>query len=216
MKYDVLKPALGVAAALAVLAMPVQAQNPNPYMQPDDSWIRIDGTVDRVWEDAFTLDYGDGKVTVEMDDGDRDADAYVLRAGDKVSVSGRVDDDLFEVTTIEAGQVYVENLGTTFYSSAVDEEDWLVSINPPLEISSTELRGTVTDVDEDSFDLRVGTREVTVSTREMSYDPLDDEGYQRIETGDYVAVTAHLSAGFFEGHKIVADHVTTLYDRTLS
>jgi len=206
----------GFIAAAALFALPASAQN--PYTQADDSWINIEGTVDRVWKDAFTLDYGDGTVTVEMDDGDRDADAYILKKGDNVSVSGRVDDDLFEVTTIEAGRVYVENLGTNFYSSAADEEDWLVSINPPLEISRAEIRGTVTNVDDvdGSFSLRMGAREVTVETRDLGYDPLDDEGYQRIEPGDYVSVTAELEDGFFEGEEIVADHITTLYDKTAS
>lgn len=216
MRSKLWTPLLGLVAAAAVLAAPARAQN--PYTQADDSWINIEGTVDEVWRDAFTLDYGDGKVTVEMDDGDRDADAYILREGDEVSVSGRVDDDLFEITTIEAGRVYVENLGTNFYSSAADEEDWLVSIDPPLEISRAEIRGTVTAVDEmdGTFTLRMGGREVTVETRELGYDPLDDEGYQRIETGDYVSVTAHLEDAFFEGQQIVADHITTLYDQTAS
>lgn len=207
---------LGVIVAGAMFALPANAQN--PYMRPDDSWINIEGTVDRVWKDAFTLDYGDGTVTVEMDDGDRDADAYVLERGDTVAVSGRIDNDIFEVTTIEAGRVYVENLGTNFYSSAADEEDWLVSINPPLEISRAEIRGTVKDVDEsdDSFTLRVGEREVTIETDRLDYDPLDDEGYQRIEPGDFVAVHTRLESGFFEGHEIMADDITVLYDETLS
>ena len=214
MRSTLLTPLLGLVAAAALLVAPAEAQN--PYMQPDDSWIRIDGTVDRVWEDSFSLDYGDGMVLVEMDDSDRDADAYVLRKGDKVAVSGRVDDDLFERTTIEAGRVFVENLGTHFYSSAADEEDWYDTINPPLEVSRTELRGTVTAVGDDRFTLRIGERDVTIETHEMPYDPLDDEGYQRIERGDYVSVGTRIDARFFEGQEIVADHITLLYDRTLS
>lgn len=214
MRYPIWTPLAALAVAATLQATPVHAQN--PYNQPDDSWINIEGEVTQVWEDAFTLDYGSGTVTVEMDDGDRDADAYVLKAGDKVSVSGRIDDDLFEYTTIEAGRVYVENLGTSFYASSADEEDWLVSIDPPLEISSTELRGTVASVGDDSFELLVGTREVTVKTDEMPYDPLDDMGYQQIERGDFVHVKAHIESDFFEGHEIVAEHVTTLYDASVS
>lgn len=169
MTNPVLKPALGLAVATAVLAAaaPARAQDANPYGQLDDSWINIEGEVDRVWKDAFTLDYGDGVVTVEMDDGDRDADAYVLRRGDKVAVSGRIDDDLFETTTIEAGRVYVENLDTNFYSSTADEEDWLVGVHPPLDTYRTEIRGTVTSVGDMSFNMRVGTHDVTVHTYEL-------------------------------------------------
>lgn len=46
--------------------------------------------------------YGNGSITVEMDDGDRDADAYSLDEGDNVTVYGMIDDDLFESATIEA------------------------------------------------------------------------------------------------------------------
>ena len=73
-------------------------RNRSPYTQPDDSWISL-------------------SVTVEMDDGDRDADAYKLLPGDKVNVVGKIDDNLFELISIEASSVYVEKLGTTFYAS---------------------------------------------------------------------------------------------------
>ena len=60
----------------------------NPDMTPDDGWISISGSVADVERDAFELNYGDGSVTVQMDDGDRDADAYALLPGDKVRVIG--------------------------------------------------------------------------------------------------------------------------------
>jgi hypothetical protein len=47
----------------------------DPYEQPDNAWLSIRGRVETVTADSFTLDYGDGIVTVEMEDGDRDADA---------------------------------------------------------------------------------------------------------------------------------------------
>ena len=86
--------ALIVTVAVALLvAPPLMAED--PYTQPDDTWISISGTVDSVSQDLFTLDYGDGTVIVEMDDGDRDADAYKLALGDEVTVYGLVDDDFF-------------------------------------------------------------------------------------------------------------------------
>ena len=48
------------------------AQDPNPYMRPDDTWISINGTVQDITRNSFGLNYGDGVVIVEMDDGDRD------------------------------------------------------------------------------------------------------------------------------------------------
>jgi len=120
----------------------------DPYAQTDETWISIDGTVEAVKPNQFTLDYGQGIITVEMDDGDRDADAYKLLKGDKVTVNGRIDADLFQMTTIEASSVYVESLGTYFYASARDEEDF-VTIVSPVEVARTVLQGTVTGVDDD-------------------------------------------------------------------
>ena len=68
----------------------------NPYAKPDNSWISIHGTVTSVSADEFELDYGDGLISVEMDDGDRDADGYKLVKGDEVRVSGTIDDDFYK------------------------------------------------------------------------------------------------------------------------
>ena len=70
-----------IAVPTAILATTLasgiaMAQDPGPCMKPDDTWITINGTVEDVTRDAFKLDYGSGMVMVEMDDGDRDADAY--------------------------------------------------------------------------------------------------------------------------------------------
>jgi len=92
------------------------AQDPNPYMRPDDTWISINGTVQDITRNSFGLNYGDGVVIVEMDDGDRDADAYKLSEGDEVTVNGLIDNDFFETTSIEASSVYVPKLNTHFYA----------------------------------------------------------------------------------------------------
>lgn len=94
----------------------------DPYAKPDDTWIHISGKVESVRANALTLDYGDGTITVEMDDGDRDADGYKLTKGDKVTVTDRIEDDSFETTKIKADSVYVESLATYFHASAVDED----------------------------------------------------------------------------------------------
>ena len=199
---------LGMIAAGALLASPLSAQE-NPYTQPDESWISIDGSVEAVVADAFTLDFGEGLITVEMDDGDRDADGYKLMTGDRVTVTGRVDDDLFEVATIEAGSVYVEGLGTYFYASSADEEDRFVTIDP-VTPSEMVLQGTVTAVSDEEFTLSSGLTEITVEVEEMEYNPLDDEGYQKIEMGDYVSVSGEIDFDFIEGREFVAHSVTTL------
>ncbi|MDX1644970.1 MAG: hypothetical protein R3244_11495 [Thermoanaerobaculia bacterium] len=200
---------LSLFAIGLLVALPATAEE-NPYLQPDDTWISLSGTVEAVSPDAFTLDYGDGIITVEMDDGDRDADAYALIEGDKVTVTGKIDDDFYETTTIEASSVYVENIGTYFYASAVDEEDTFVTVTTPIVVSETVVQGTVTDVRITEFTIDTGLRELTVEVDEMPYDPLDDEGYQKIEVGDRVSVRGDMDVDLFEGRVLEANSIVTL------
>ena len=206
--FDTLKASVLTMALATFLATPALAQE--PYAQPDDTWISLSGTVDEVFTDEFLLDYGDGLITVEMDDGDRDADAYKLLEGDSVTVTGMVDDDFFETTTIEASSVYVEKLDTYFYASAVDEEDAFITITTPVVVSEVLVQGTVTDVRDEEFTLNTGLRRITVEVEEMPYNPLDDEGFQQVELGDVVSVRGIVDDDFLEGREIVASAVVTL------
>lgn len=196
---------------LSMVAAPVMAAD--PYKMANNTWISLSGKVATVTPDSFTLTYGEDMkktVTVEMDDGDRDADAYKLMKGDKVTVTGVVDDDFFETTTIEASSVYVENLGTTFYASAVDEEDMFVTYWSPVVVSRIVVQGTVTDVNGDEFTIHTGERALRVEVDRMAYNPLDDKGYQRVEVGDRVSVTGQMDIDFFEGRKLEASHLVVL------
>ncbi|HKJ05026.1 MAG TPA: hypothetical protein VJ974_05460 [Geopsychrobacteraceae bacterium] len=196
-------------SAFGFLLAPV-ALAENPYAKPNNAWISIDGTVKAVNVDTFTLDYGKGWITVEMDDGDRDADAYVLLPGDKVTVTGKIDDDFFQRTTIEASRVYVEKLGTYFYASPVDDEDTYIAMVNPVMTSRTVVQGVVTEVNGDEFELSVGTTNLTVDIAEMPYNPLDNKGYQRIEAGDLVRVSGNMDYEMFEGRELKAKTLVEL------
>ncbi len=200
----------GTAALVLALVWLTPAAGQDPYAKADNTWISISGTVESVMPDAFTLDYGDGIITVEMDDGDRDADGYKLMKGDKVTVSGMIDDDFYESTTIEASSVYVDNLNTYFYASPLDEEDTFVTYWTPVVLSKTVVQGTVTKVNDEEFTLDTGIRELTVEVEEMAYNPLDDKGYQKIEVGDVVSVTGEMDSDLFEGRELVAETIVTL------
>jgi len=193
--------AIAIAGALGATA----AQAAEPYQKPDDSFVSISGTVTSPTADDFVLDYGSGTILVEMDDWDSYGDAYGLMDGDRVTVFGRIDDDFFEVAKVEAGSVYVENLNTYFYANAADEETgaW----NPqywtapsPVVVSAMTLRGDIVDVDAEE-------REFTVA-----YNPLDDNGYQQLDEGDFVSVSGMMDYEFMDGRVFVADAVTTLVD----
>ena len=201
-----------VSMILAAGSVAVPASAQNPQRAPDDSRITLDGTVVEVGVDEFTLDYGDGIVTVEMDDDDRAAETYRLAYGDRVRVTGRVDDDLFENTSIEAHTVYVHEIGMAFYADPVDEE--IPHIVGPAEIvvSTTVLDGRVSEVRETEFVVNTGERAITVEVDGMANNPLDEDGPQRIETGDWVSVTGSVDRNFFEERVIRAESIVELVD----
>lgn len=203
-----------VLAASLLTTSGAAAAKPDPYARADETWISISGQVDAVSPDSFLLDYGDGMITVEMDDGDRDADGYKLVQGDKVTVNGRIDDDFYQRTTIEASSVYVEKLGTYFFASAMDEEEpfhWYVYA-VPVVAGSTVVQGTVTSVGDAEFTLNSGPMGVEVEVDEMPYNPLDDTGYQKIETGDVVRVAGDMDSQVFDGRVLKASTIVTLAD----
>lgn len=207
-----------IGCSATVLSVSVWAQDPQQL--PDDSWISISGTVESVDPNAFTLDYGDATVIVEMDDGDRDADGYKLVKGDRVTVNGVIDDDFFEATSIEASSVYVENIGTYFFAAPVDDETTQVqeSFAPvayPIVEGATSIQGTITrtDVEDETFQINTGTRLITVEVDDMPYNPLDDDGYQQLRTGDEVVAAGTLDYRFFDGRVFEADYVTTMANR---
>ncbi|MFW6211030.1 MAG: hypothetical protein ACOC4H_02805 [bacterium] len=189
----------------------------NPYMKPDESWISISGTVDSARTGAFELDYGDGKVTVEMDGWGWKwyEDSLETFKGDKVTVYGRVDKGLFEDTTIEAGSIYVQDIGAYYYANAADDEgdvygyDYWVQYDP-FVIGNTHVRGTVTDVNGREFTINTGDNRLEVDTSMLPYNPMDDIGFQKIDEGDYVSVTGIMDYDFWNNRELVADKVVML------
>jgi uncharacterized protein YdeI (BOF family) len=203
-------PSVITYAALASAPLITMADSPNPYLKADDTWISLSGKVTEVSPHSFELDYGDGLVTVEMDDWDMDNDAYKVIEDDKVTVNGVVDDDLFETTSIEASSVYVENIGTYFYANPADEEDMSVTVTTPIVASRTVVQGTVMGIEGRELTLSTGRSVFTVDTDELGYNPVDDAGYQKIETGDRISVYGYIDNEFFDGRVLDALSITTI------
>lgn len=203
-----------VVAMLPALSAPVLAAETNtqntaqPYSKPDDSFISINGTVTSSGPDSFVLDYGEGVITVEMDDWDWYREGYKLLNGDDVTVYGRIDDDLFEVAKIEADSVYVKGLNSFFFANDADEED-VAFVNVVATTTAT-IQGEVQEIDDREFTVDTGTGTLRVDTSSMPYNPLDKEGYQQVEKGDRVSVVGALTPGFFSEREIKADAVMTL------
>jgi uncharacterized protein YdeI (BOF family) len=202
--------ALGTAAGL-----PAAAQEAN--WKRDGNWITLEGLVTVANANSFQLDYGDGRITVEMDDWDRWSEGLGLKAGDIVTVTGRVDRDLFETASIEAEAVFVKGLNTYFYANPADEEDTSIrgAFGTPRYNEST-LRGEIVSKDAaaDSFLLDTGLTTLTVDTSGLGYNPLDNLGSPQLEVGDDVYVIGSFDDGFFTRRALIASRLIKLEDAT--
>jgi uncharacterized protein YdeI (BOF family) len=199
-----------ITATILFLTSPVMAAK-DPYTAPNNSRITLNGTVVATSPTAFILDYGAGLVSVEMDGWGWYPSTYAILEGDKVTVYGRVDDDLYEATSIEAGAVYVKDLNTYFYANDTDEEDvipYTAALHPDKGLL---LQGTVVKISGREFTIDTGSKKVKVDTINMPYNPLDDKGYQKIKVGDFVQITGQLDVDFFEKMEVMAETVTTLF-----
>ena len=196
---------------ILILAVPCVGSAENPRNKPDRSCVSVSGVVASANDHSFILDYGKGQIIVEMDDWDWYGEGKSLLDGDKVTVYGRIDDDLFETASIEASSVYVENLNTFFYANDADEEDLAFGIYPtPIVVSWLDLTGTVTEVDGREFTLDTGKRKIQIDTINMPYNPMDDQGFQKIRKGDRVKAFGHMDYDLFEKKELMADSVITL------
>lgn len=209
---------LGLVTMTVLFALPVNADDEHPYLRSDDSWISISGKAVETKADSFQLDYGEGNITVEMDDWDWYEEMGEVLEGDKVTVYGEIDDDLLEATKIEAESVYVESLGTSFYyPSSVDEEggevvdyEYDYMVTTPVVVGFTQVNGVVSGIDGREFTLNTGKRKITIDTTSLAYNPMDKEGFQQISKGDIVSVTGDMEKDFFEKKELIADSVVTI------
>jgi uncharacterized protein YdeI (BOF family) len=212
-----LRTALASAAALA-LAAPAVAQDADVMAKRDGAWIAVSGEVVTAMATEFTLDHGQGKITVEMDDFDPDMDAAPLSVGDKVTVYGFVDDGFYQERTIEASSVWNERSNTFHYASGVDEESvGVVHVAYPAiawDGPGVTLGGQVTDIDGREFEMITGdATRLTVDTATMPYNPLDAEGAQTVTVGDHVSVSGELDDAVFEEAEMMADSLMILHQR---
>ena len=90
----------------------------------DGQSLSLTGTVVSAAPSSFVLDYGAGNVVVEMDDFDPFPEGQGLKAGDRVTVSGLADQDLFLNKRIEARSVrglrFIDRYELTGAATAID------------------------------------------------------------------------------------------------
>lgn len=212
---------LGAAqAADSTTKAPLSEVNPMSSQYKNNSPIIVTGTIVKIKDDAFELRYApDASIIVEMDDWDSYDETSAFKEGEKVAVFGNIDQDLFESRKIEANSVYVYSRNMYYFANDADEEDYRatryftsgkVNLKDIPDKAWVNLDGMVKEIDGREFTLSLGTQTIIIDTNKMSYNPLDDEGYQKIVVGDVVHVSGDMDKGFFEGKEIKADQIVTL------
>lgn len=186
-----------------------QAVAESPYAKENNSWISINGEVAAVSNDQFELDYGEGNITVVMEDNDRKG--YQLKKGDEVRVSGLIDDNFYNDSVIEAGSVHVKNANTYFYAGAMDEQDIDFTVMSPI-LRDTVIKGHITNVSREAeeFTIDTGLQMLTVEVDEMLTNPLDNKGDPQLSVGDRVSVNGKIDNDLFEGRVFEAVSVTKI------
>ena len=185
----------------------------NPSGLPDQSAVVLSGMAVETTPSSFVMDYGQGLITVEVDDWKWvEEEARGLIEGDEVTVYGRIDEKFSEARTIEATSLYVESLGTYFTAAPADEDD--LSVIPTLVFNveaGMDVTGKVTTVSpaDKTFGIDSGDRRITVNAAKLNYDLLDDQGFQQVDKGDLVAVNGRMQGDFLESRELVADSVVT-------
>ena len=217
-----------MTGASVTQAADTTTENPLPQFT-DPSRVTLNGQIAEVREDEFDLNYGSGIITVELESWGWDEENMSrLRQGDSVTVSGIIDDDLFEGREIEADNVYLNREFVFFAPMGANASEGTAQTgqnsnrNDVNNFEAMEdgsyltLTGTVTAVDGDDFTLNTGTGSMKIDTDELDYDPFDEDGLQKLQQGDRVQVYGEIDEDFFESKKLEADRIVTLSQSQMS
>lgn len=201
---------LGCTASLCLAAGGCQrgtlTQESAALAGPDKSWVRLDGRVVTAHANGFELNYGDGSVTVELDDFDEAPEGSGIHENDQVVVYGRLDRERYRRNAVEARAVYDQNAATTFFASSADEE----AIGPwprtHVEIGAITVGGKVSSIANHSFVLDTGSAELTVDVTALGYDP-----FKKLHVGDRVYVEGRINTAFFAAQQLQAQRLTSVH-----
>ena len=224
----------------ATSAANAQEAETNPYAYPDQARVVLTGVVAAESGDIVVLDYGDGSITVELDDQDAFNEAELVEPGDRITVNGLIDRDFREIPSIEADTLFIHESGTLYTDmSYADEEDLYADEGPyaayddysvrtlayaypatPADGAQLSVMGTVTDIEGNDFVLDTGVWYLQVETAEMEASPvglthdIEMRTGERfvIEEGDTVRVTGEFDASTMENSELRAQSIVRVYD----
>jgi hypothetical protein len=182
---------------------------------PSESEISLSGKVAAIQEDSFMLDYGAGRVEIDLEDGLDwfPAGTPGLTIGEPVTVNGRIDDTTFANREIEATSIYRPATQTYLYSDATNARFF-----PPVEqpgasdTSWVNLSGTVKGISGRDFVLDTGVREFQITTGAMRNDPV---AVGKLRPGSRVTVSGLVNGDdIFDNPEIDATNVVVLSQPT--
>lgn len=202
------------ADATASTTPSASATNPAPAQMEDGNLVSLTGTVAEIRGDEFDLNYGGNQmVTVELDNfGFSGDETEYLTQGENVTVTGVVDDDLFEGREIEATNVSLNDSYVLYYYDTPNYNTMDNNSNSSAMEDGTyaTMTGTVQNIDGMVAMVKGATMSMNVDFSDLGYNPFDDEGMQKIEKGDRVYVTGEIDSDFFSDKELMASSVIEL------
>lgn len=201
--------------SLAVLAAMVASSALAAEGLTHNEYVTLSGTVGKVISaDEFELNYGSGTIKVDTNDTwpemftrhkDR-GNLPLIKPGDNVTVSGRVDKNWLTANEIEAEMVTIAtgNMTTTFRNPRNTGNIIQRNIGYFSKGGQMSLSGTVTEVKNDhEFILQYGSG----NTIQVDTDTLSIPNDQRIAVGERVTVYGTFDKGLTERNEIQAEAI---------
>lgn len=210
-----------VAAAICGITLPLAA-NAGDKLFPqheDGASIVLSGVVTEVDDDEFELRYGDNEIEVELEGWDWDDDRLerVLKVGDRVVVSGEIDDDWFSDRELEAHNFFLPEQGRYFYADDRNPAyENLHSRRVTDDGSYMSLRGEVQRIRGDELVVKSNGKSIKVDTDELGYDPFDGKIDASIEVGDRVYIYGQTDSDFWDKQRFTAEMIVEINDANAS
>lgn len=166
----------------------------DPATLEQGAWIGINGTVGMVGPNSFFLDHGDSTVIVGLTG--EILREYDFIRGQKVTVYGKIDQDLFQKNVIKARAVVIE--GSEGAEHTVIGEEDKVKVITASYVPTSVIHGMVTAVTEKRIVIDQGENKISIDTSELSFDPKDEQGRVQVKQGDLVTVQGVVERGLWD------------------
>ncbi len=200
------------AADTVVTGDTAAANRANPDLMHND-YVTLSGTVGKmVSGDEFELNYGSGVIRVDTNDtwpelfkADKARTVPMLKTGDRVTVTGRVDKNWMTANEIEAETVtFGSGNYTTTYRNPNTRGSWIDrNLDYFREGGRMSITGTVTEVKNDhEFILQYPGGSMQVDT-----DGIAIPAASRIAVGERVTVYGTYDKGLTERNEIQAESI---------